>query len=76
MDERAAVAKFCIEEEGFTVPMVLDTMEDDLLKLYAGSPERLYAIDASGVITHKSSVGPFDDEDVEAWHDALKALVN
>ncbi len=33
-------------------------------------------IGADGVITHKSSIGPFDDEDVEAWHDALKALAD
>lgn len=74
MDERADVARLCMAEEGLTIPMVLDTMENDLLKLYAGSPERLYAIGRDGVITHKSSIGPFDDEDVEAWHDALKAL--
>lgn len=74
MDERAAVAQLCVAEEGLTMPMVLDTMEDDLLKLYAGSPERLYAIGADSIITYKSSIGPFDDEDVNAWHDALKAL--
>ena len=74
LNERAEIAKLCVKEEGLTIPMVLDTMDDALLKLYAGSPERLYAIGTDGVIKHKSSIGPFDDEDVEAWHDALKAL--
>ena len=74
MDERAAVAQLCVADEGLTMPMVLDTMEDELLKLYAGSPERLYAIGADGTITHKSSIGPFDDEDVNVWHDTVKAL--
>ena len=74
LDERAEIARLCVKEEGLTIPMVLDTMDDNLLKLYAGSPERLYVIGTDGVITHKSSIGPFDDEDVEDWHDALKRL--
>lgn len=54
--------------------MVLDTMENGLLKLYAGSQERLYAIGSDGIIAHKSSVGPFDVEDVEAWGNVLQSL--
>lgn len=76
LDERADIAKLCVIDEGLTMPMVLDTMSDELLHLYAGSPERLYVIDGSGVITHKSSIGPFDNEDVEAWSDALRSVAN
>jgi hypothetical protein len=54
--------------------MALDTMENDLLALYAGTPERLYAINTNGMITHKSSVGPFTMDDVEAWDAALGNL--
>ena len=74
LEQRADVAGLCVSGEGFTIPMVLDTMENDLLKLYAGSPERLYAIGSDGIIAHKSSVGPFDDEDVEAWGNVLQSL--
>ena len=75
LDQRADVARLCVTGEGLTMPMVLDTMENDLLKLYAGSPERLYAIGSDGIITHRSSVGPFDDEDVNGWENAIQNLV-
>ncbi len=75
MDERAKVASLCRGKEGFTIPMALDTMENKLLTLYAGTPERLYAINADGIVTHKSSVGPFDMDDVDAWERALSELV-
>ncbi len=53
--------------------MAMDTMDNVLLTLYAGTPERLYAIATDATITYRSSVGPFDMEDVEAWFEALKA---
>jgi len=49
-------------------------MDNQLMTRYAGSPERLYAIAADGTITHRSSIGPFDMEDVEDWFQALSAL--
>jgi hypothetical protein len=76
LDERAKIAHLCRSKEGFTVPMALDTMENELLALYAGSPERLYAINIDGMITHKSSVGPFTMDDVEAWDAALGKLTD
>lgn len=76
LEGRAKIASLCQAKEGLTIPMALDTMSNDILNLYAGTPERLYAIGADGVITHKSSVGPFDMEDVEAWHTALNTLAS
>lgn len=75
LDERASIASLCRRKEGFTIPMALDTMENELLTLYAGTPERLYAIAANGMITHKSSVGPFDMDDVDEWERALNDLI-
>ncbi len=74
LNERAEVAKTCIKSKDMTIPMVLDTMSNEIMKLYAGTPERLYAIDPSGIITFCSAIGPFDDDEVEAWYGALKAL--
>ena len=71
---RAEIASLCRREQGLTIPMVMDTMSDELLTRYAGSPERLYAIDTDGTVAHQSSIGPFDDDDVEAWAAALKKL--
>lgn len=75
LDERAQVARTCIKTKNMTVPMVLDTMGNEIMKLYAGTPERLYAVDSSGIITFRSDIGPFDDDEVEAWYGALKKLV-
>ena len=71
--ERAEIALLCRSKQGLTMPMAMDTMDDSLLALYAGSPERLYVITTDGTISHRSSTGPFDMEDVEAWFEALKA---
>lgn len=76
LDERAEIARLCRSKEGLTISMALDTMDNDILTRYAGTPERLYAIGMDGIITHKSSVGPFDMEDVESWHKALKDLAH
>ncbi|MBT5241516.1 MAG: redoxin domain-containing protein [Rhodospirillaceae bacterium] len=75
LDERAKIASLCRSKEGFTIPMALDTMENELLTLYAGTPERLYAIAIDGTVRHKSSVGPFDMDDVDAWERSLGDLV-
>lgn len=72
--ERAIVARHCFIK-GFTIPMVLDTMDDHLSNRFVGSPQRLYAINTDGVITHKSIVGPFKRSEIRAWYRALRGLL-
>jgi len=69
--ERADVAARCITETRSRIPTALDDMNDTAMTAYAGSPERLYVVDRSGVVRHKSSIGPFDAEDIETWRSAL-----
>lgn len=73
LNERAKIAHLCRAEHGLTIPMAMDTMDNALMTCYAGSPERLYAIAANATITHRSSIGPYDMDDVEAWFEALTA---
>ena len=73
LDQRANAAKYLINN-ALTVPLVLDTMADDLLDLYAGSPERLYIIGIDGIVIHKSPIGPLDKKQVDEWHNALRVL--
>ena len=74
--DRAEAAHACTLGTGLGVPMVLDSMQDEAAKLYNGSPERLFVIDRDGTIVFRSSVGPFDMEDVENWYQALVAQFN
>ena len=71
IDERVSIAKTCMLRHDIVIPMALDNMNDDVEKLYSGSPERLYIIDENGAVTHRSGRGPFDMEMIEAWYDAL-----
>jgi len=75
MDARAAIAADCIRSRSTTMPVVIDDMENTVNKLYSGSPERLYLIDAGGIVRHRSASGPFKMHVIEAWYDALLAGV-
>jgi hypothetical protein len=54
------------------MPMALDDMADSINKAYSGSPERLYLIDESGIVRHRSGIGPFAMQVIEDWYETLK----
>ena len=41
-----------------SMPVLVDTIDDQVDKVYAGWPDRLYIIDAAGKIAHKGAPGP------------------
>jgi hypothetical protein len=47
-------------------------MNDDIEKLYSGSPERLYVIDADVRVQYRSGRGPFMMSMIEEWYAVLK----
>lgn len=71
-DQRADIARVCLTRHGIRMPMALDTMNDDIEKLYSGAPERLYIIDADGIVQYRSNRGPFTMSIIEEWYAALK----
>jgi hypothetical protein len=73
IEDRAAIAADCITSRGTTMPVVIDDMDNTVNKLYSGSPERLYLIDADGIVQHRSPPGPFKMAAIEVWYDALLA---
>ena len=73
IEERAAIAADCITSRGIAMPVVIDDMDDTVSTLYSGSPERLYLIDADGIVRHRSPTGPFKLAAIEAWYAALLA---
>lgn len=70
--ERATIARVCVRQHAIEMPVAVDDMDDTINKLYSGSPERLYLIDADGIVCHRSVPGPFRLDIIEAWYHALQ----
>ena len=68
---RAAIAADCMVSAEIRIPVAIDNMENSVSEAYSASPERLYLIDGDGVVRHRSDMGPFRMETVEAWYSAL-----
>ncbi len=68
---RAAIAADCIQSCDTAMPVAIDDMQNTINKRYSASPERLYLIDADGIVRHRSPPGPFKLSAVEAWYSAL-----
>jgi peroxiredoxin len=69
LDERLTIANDFVRRAGYRLPLLVDDMDDQAEKLYAGWPERLYILDEAGTIVYKGEPGPFGyhPEEVEAW---------
>lgn len=58
---------------GIKMPMLLDSMTNEVNEKYAALPERLYVIDENGNITYGSARGP-QGFIVDDWLAAIKKL--
>ncbi|WP_422923499.1 deiodinase family protein [Singulisphaera sp. PoT] len=58
-DERVSVAQTCSKALGLGMPMLVDTIDDEVGARYSGMPSRLYVIDGQGKVAYKSGRGPF-----------------
>jgi len=74
LEDRLAIARDFVAKHDYSLPMLVDRMENAADEVYAGWPERLYVIDPSGKIAYKGETGPFGyhPEEVEAWLDERK----
>jgi alkylhydroperoxidase family enzyme len=57
--ERVEVAQTCGRTLGLGMPMLVDTLDDQVGARYSGMPSRLYLIDREGKVAYKSGRGPF-----------------
>ena len=69
LQERVNIANDFKKRFHYSMPLMVDTMDNHTENLYAGWPERFYIINPSGVIVYKGEPGPFGfhPEEVEAW---------
>ncbi len=58
LEERRAVAGRCMKDLGFSIPPLVDDMNDAANLAYAGWPERLYVIGKDGKIAYAGGMGP------------------
>ena len=75
IEEREALAQVCVLRLNLKMPMLLDNMSNEVDRLYAALPDRLYLLDANGVVTFCTVVGS-PGFDVQAWYAAIKRHVN
>ena len=71
-DERAAVARHCLLRLDLRMPMLLDDMTNQAEEKYVAWPDRLFVLDAAGLVTYHSALGP-EGFDVDEWEAAIKA---
>jgi len=73
-DERTEVASACQISLDLHMPMLIDSIDNDIDRKYVGLPMRLFLVDAEGKIAYAGDKGPFGWDD-EAFEDALKKII-
>jgi len=58
-DARVAVAQQCHAKLKYSMPLLVDEIDDPVGNAYSGMPARLYVIDTAGQVAFKSGRGPF-----------------
>jgi hypothetical protein len=58
-EERTKVAQQCHTLLKYSMPLLVDEINDPVGNAYSGMPARLYVIDADGKVAFKSGRGPF-----------------
>ncbi len=58
MAERTEVAEACSLGLELELPVLVDEMNDDVMKAYNALPERLYLIDRDGKVAYQGGIGP------------------
>ena len=56
--ERQKVAEEFAEAVKLSAPILVDTIDDEVERAYAGWPDRVYIVDPQGKIVHKGEPGP------------------
>ena len=70
--DRVMIANDFIERFQYTMPLVIDPMDNPAEDAFAAWPERLYVIGVEGRIAYRGGKGPFgfDPDELEQWLEA------
>jgi hypothetical protein len=58
-DARATVARSCATRHAITMPVVIDSLDNQVASRYGGWPDRLYLIGKDGRVAFQGGEGPF-----------------
>lgn len=72
--ERTEVASACQLGLDLHMPMLIDSIDNDIDEKYVGLPMRLFLVDGDGKIAYAGDKGPFGWDD-EAFEEALKQAI-
>lgn len=75
IEGREELAQVCALRLNLRMPMLLDNMSNDVDRLYAALPDRLYFLDEEGTVVFRTLVGS-PGFDVDAWYAAIKSYAN
>ena len=69
LTQRIAIANDFVTRFDYAMPLVVDSMENEVEIAYAAWPERLYVVDESGVVAYKGKVGPwgYKPDELDSW---------
>ncbi len=72
ISDRVMIANDFIERFQYTMPLVVDPIENPAEDAFAAWPERLYVIGVDGRIAYKGRKGPrgFNPDELEQWLEA------
>jgi hypothetical protein len=75
LEERFAAAREGAERMQFTLPVLVDGMDDAVSEAFAAWPERIFVVGADGVIAFQGGPGPWGF-DPEAAAGALEGILD
>lgn len=73
---RNLVASSCCKALNLTMPLLVDTIDDQVNRAYSGFPDRLYLLDRQGKVVYKGGRGPFGYKPRELEQTLLMLLID
>lgn len=75
-EARNLVASKCCQALRLSMPLLVDTIDDQVNRAYSGFPDRLYVIDREGKVTYKGGRGPYGYRPRELEQSLLMLLLD
>jgi hypothetical protein len=76
LEARNLVASHCCQALHLAMPLLVDTINDQVNRAYSGFPDRLYLIDRAGKVIYKGGRGPYGYKPRELEQTLLMLLLD
>jgi len=75
-EARHLAASACCQSLQLSMPLLVDTIDDQVNRSYSGFPDRLYLLDRAGKVIYKGGRGPFGYKPRELEQSLLMYLLD